>query len=465
MIQRLNPELQRNLWLECTPLRLVAAPLLGALVLLLIIAGGGGWQSDVFETAHAILLIAVAFWGARVSADAVAGEIRDRTWDQQRISGLGPMAMTAGKVFGAPSYVWVIVALCLAAQALALLHYGDGWISGSETAFGFASGWGAMLAEIAGALFTFCTAFFLSLLALNGQDRARSFDVTLFQFAAVAAGVTLIAVVSANHYATDHIAVWWGLRLGALPAVTLSLLVFALWAFYGGYHQMRRAFAMRTNGLPWIAFLVFLGVFAAGWALELKGFAALYAVAAAGYAAVLLEPHRAPVYRHWGRTLAQGRASALLKAPSWVYAWIGAALLVGWILAYERYAVLEQLLEFGAEVDVERGASLIGSVALAGLFFMLRDFGICVWAGLRASDGRGLWASLVILGVLYLLLPNLLDLAAGGDASALFWPTGVTSLVSAVLQAAVTAWLCARELGAAASPDVKSLAKTAGSAT
>ena len=460
MIQRLNPELQRNLWLECTPLRLIAAPLLGALVLLLIIAGGERWQNDVFETAHVILLIAVAFWGARVAADAVAGEIRDRTWDQQRISGLGPLAMTAGKVFGAPSYVWVIVALCLSTQALAILSDGDGKLLGSETAFGFDSGWGAMLAEIAGALFTFCTAFFLSLLALNGQERARSFDVTLFQFASVAAGVTLIAIVSASGFSAEGGAEWWGLRVGALQATTLSLAVFALWAFYGGCHQMRRAFAMRTNGLPWILFLVFLAGFTAGWAAELKGFAALYAVAAAGYAAVLLEPHRVPTYRDWGRRLARGRGAALLKAPSWGYAWIGAALLVGWILAYERYAVLEHVNAFGAEIDAARGAGLIGSVALAGLVFMLRDFAICVWAGLRAPDGRGLWASLAILGVLYLLLPNLLDLAAGAGAAALFWPTGGGSVISALLQTVIAAWLCVRELRAAAAPKPAAVASS-----
>lgn len=451
----MNPELVRNIWIECAPLRLAAA-VLTPLLIFLLISSGGSWEESLFTAAHYVLLVAVAFWGARKAADAVAGELRDRTWDTQRLSGLGPVQMTIGKVLGAPSAVWVVVGVCVAAQAVAMLG-GAGLDDGrSPLLFGFAVGWTAILAEVAGAFAVFAIAFFAALLSLNGQDRPRAFDATLFQFFSVAAGVGVLGVVSAATAAAmvapgetfalfdrrsggDYL-LWWDVALPSTLALAVVFIAFGAWALYAGVHQMRRAFAMSTHAGAWLAFLAFLAVFFAGFAPERGLTLATMAVAVAAYAAALFEPHKLAVYRGWLGDLGRGRLLAALSAPAWLYAWSAASVLAVLAVAQGELAPLQWAHEFGGtEASV---------VVAAAILFALRDLGVCVWAGLRASDGRGLWAALLVLAVLYFLAPPLLALIADEQGAALFIPASPISIAAAAVQAGVIWMLVAREISA-----------------
>jgi len=115
-----NPELQRNLWLEFSLHRLVVMPCVLAL-LFLCAALGTQPNSDVGVTTTGLLLFIglAGFWGARRAADAVTEEFRGKTWDGQRMSALGPWAMTWGKLVGSTSYAWYGALMCLATVAVA----------------------------------------------------------------------------------------------------------------------------------------------------------------------------------------------------------------------------------------------------------------------------------------------------------------------------------------------------------
>src|SRR5262245_21255916 len=103
----MNPELQRNFWLELTTRRLIMMPIVLGIVFLTAAANGdnGGLQA-AGGVARVLFYIVVVFWGTRVAASAVVGEIRDRTWDGQRLSALTPSQMLTGKLLGATSYQW-----------------------------------------------------------------------------------------------------------------------------------------------------------------------------------------------------------------------------------------------------------------------------------------------------------------------------------------------------------------------
>ncbi|MBX2855084.1 MAG: hypothetical protein KTR21_08855 [Rhodobacteraceae bacterium] len=447
-----NPELIRNIWIECRPLRLAAA--LGVPALLLMISftdNGDGAPVALFVTAHWIILAAVTFWGARKAADAVAGELRERTWDQQRLSGLGPGAMTIGKVFGAPSAVWALILFCVAVQIAVYPAIQPSNANFGPLALGYNITPAAIVAEIACAFLVFATAFFAGLLALNGQDRPRAFDATFFQLVGLGAGVALTIIVQAvavekampnmieGRMVETLVMDWWGLSLEGSLALTLFAGVFGLWALYGGYHQMRRAFAMRTSALPWAAFLVWVAVFVAGWRPEVWAFSAAAAMAAACYAGALLEPHRLAEYRAWLRCWGTADLRALTAGPAWLYAWIATAALAPFALEILRETASDDDIRklILSEIDIS-AAWLIASA----LMFLLRDMLICVWAGLRASDGRGLWAAVVMLVTLYVLLPALSTAVAGGTSGLqLLMPMGELSLFSAALQAAMAGGL------------------------
>src|SRR3954447_19334004 len=95
----MNPEFLRNLWLELTPRRVaLMVGILGLIFFAVIVAGGS--QYSLFGSAQWLYYLFVVFWGSRNAAMGVVGEIRDRTWDQQRLSALSASTMTWGKLFG-----------------------------------------------------------------------------------------------------------------------------------------------------------------------------------------------------------------------------------------------------------------------------------------------------------------------------------------------------------------------------
>jgi hypothetical protein len=79
----MNPELQRNLWLEATPFRLVL--ILGLLLLVFSatsVAPEGGDHARCGAGAVLVLRGAVV----RARPLSVVAEIRERTWDGQKLS-------------------------------------------------------------------------------------------------------------------------------------------------------------------------------------------------------------------------------------------------------------------------------------------------------------------------------------------------------------------------------------------
>src|SRR5471030_1251125 len=108
----MNPEFVRNVWLELTPRRmLMMAGLLALTFFATSLGGVMGWAPS--GAASVLYYLIVVIWGARNASMSVVGEIRDRTWDMQRLSSLGAGTMTWGKLFGSTIYNWFGGAFCL----------------------------------------------------------------------------------------------------------------------------------------------------------------------------------------------------------------------------------------------------------------------------------------------------------------------------------------------------------------
>ena len=102
---RMNPEFQRNLWLELTPRRMHPDGRRCWRCVFFAAALAGG-RSAARRLRRAALYLSSSSWsGARATRRcSVVGEIRDRTWDGQRLSSLGARQMTWGKLFGSTIY-------------------------------------------------------------------------------------------------------------------------------------------------------------------------------------------------------------------------------------------------------------------------------------------------------------------------------------------------------------------------
>src|SRR5215470_10783166 len=108
----INPELQRNLWLELSARRLIIIPIIVGIILSpwIVLHTDLGSASD---TGRWLFDLLVPVWGTWLVANSVVSEIRSRTWDLQRLSALSPWEMLWGKLIGAPIMVWYAGGLCL----------------------------------------------------------------------------------------------------------------------------------------------------------------------------------------------------------------------------------------------------------------------------------------------------------------------------------------------------------------
>jgi hypothetical protein len=445
----MNPEFQRNLWLEAAPRRIAwAAVALGVIYGLTALSAHGSPELLTAGLATAGVVVAAAcglIWGARAAGGSVLNEIGDRTWDFQRLSALDPWAMTWGKLFGAASLAWLctLTGLLIVGGALALQGRPDAVTTP------------LFMAALALLLQAICMAA-----ALIGVRKARAEGRTA-RSAGVAGGL-LIGIVLLFGVATSegfqHGAglsdlsqlfsssgqvAWWGLTVPASSFRLFTAAAFAAWAMAGAWRLMRLELQMQNTPLVWPAFLVFLAAFTGGLVYPQAGLPAAQLTGAlvcalCAYAAAFSEPaDRVRLRLFAAAVVRRAWARALRMTPAAVAPVILAVLLV--IKAFFTAAVTGQT---AIQPQLWQAAGLMA--------FMVRDLGVITFHRFGPRPQRGDFGAVLTLALLY-LAGGILGSAGGHDGGALFapmrGPPGL-SLASGAVQAAVAWWLAARRIRA-----------------
>ena len=420
----MNPEFQRNVWLELTPRRLgLMAGLLALAFFAAAVTGtadNGLLLGPLSTTAEFLYYIIVVLSGTRNAALAVIGEIQNRTWDTQRLSAIQPGAMTWGKLFGATIYSWFGGAICLVVLlGETALH------KGVPTAFI------ALVYYIAVGVIAQAAAFLASLIAARRRQAHSRLDVFLYQLVGLTAGVIVYTVwtvadpagsILLRKVATDFVT-WWGWSLDTRLFLLASLAVFAAWTLTACYREMRLELKMQNGVLVWLGFLVFIGVYVAGFdawlasdkimsgwdAASLRLGLAVTTFAVLTYVMVVLEPKDRVHFRWLGSQLASGRfAAAGNGLQAWMMAY-AAALLCGSVL----------LVLLWRHPPTEAGAP---AFVAAGLGFLTRDVWIFVLMQTLPGRRRSDLAALGILLALYVFAPAILNGLGLKSMLALFYP-------------------------------------------
>ena len=444
----MNPEFQRNLWLEASPRRIAWAGVVLALVfgaVAFVTANeGGGTARALGATGMFVFVICALLWGARAAGTAVLAEIADRTWDFQRLSALTPWAMTWGKLFGATGLAW----MCGLAGMLVLIlsALADGRADRSWTlAFILALAVLVQAISMAAAL--------IGVRKARAEGRvARSGGVV----GGLIVGFLLLSSIASSSgfqhglgtaglgelFSSNGEVRWWGLVLPNDAFRAIAVAAFAAWALAGAWRLMRLELQMQNAPLVWPAFLAFLAAFTAGFMIDgglSNGLlAGAMAVALCAYAAGFAEPADRVRLRQFAGALKRGeldRASPM--TPATLPPVILAALLVIAGLASAEPTRLGPTLEAGQ--------------AMALIAFMCRDLGVVAFFRFGPRPQRGDFGAVVALALLY-GIGMLIGGSAGGPAGrALFAPTGeapFASVISGAMQAAVAWFLAARRIRA-----------------
>ncbi|MBU6374285.1 MAG: hypothetical protein KJS97_16290 [Alphaproteobacteria bacterium] len=425
----MNPELQRNVWLELNPTRLAVMPLVIGLIIMVASLGGG--MRSVMEAAQMLFVVIAVVWGAFKAARTVTDEVRDRTWDSQRMSGLSPWAMTFGKLFGATIYCWYGGLIALAIYAATRM------MAPAETNV-TAPLWLDLLRLVLGAAFAQAVALSASLAGARrrrGQARADSF---LFFAAGMAAYIGAESLHGANSvlnsmsetFAGEVMRVtWWGAPVDAAVFGVASLAFFTLLAALAAWRLMR--VELQSAAQP-----VAYAVLAAAAILWFAGFqqdgpdralAALVVCIGLTWATVWIEPKDVVAWR----ALAQGAPGAGALVPATL-----TALAITWTTAIAG-AVLVATQGPSNEL-----ASALAAPAFAA--FVTRDVLVFAFFHLGDRQKRGDFAAVLTIVLLYGFAPALLSGVTGSTlVKAAFYTdaadgftANTVSLVSALIQAA-----------------------------
>jgi hypothetical protein len=459
---RTNPEFRRNLWLEFSPVRLVAMPLVLGLAFAATWLVDRDW-GDVAGTALWLYGLLAFVWGTYRAAAALGEEVNAHTWDAQRISSLGAWSMTWGKLLGATAYVWYGALICLAVRLVALGL-------APESAGGPLLP--VLLAHV-GLVFQALLAQALALglaLALHRKRRpGGALPVFLCQIGGLLAaligaqtlGLPLLSPIGPLAGAID----WFGLGLPPVPFTVAAGVVFAGWAVVGVHRLMRLELQFRNSPLVLVGFFAFLVVFLEGyvvaecnrtgycagevmpWLLPVIGVAA-----AMVYVTLFLEPKDAVAWRAALAAAGRGRFDRLATGlPMWIAPLLAGAAAVAVLCVLAVTSEVEgAALRFMARFGIDTGLR-VWPVFVAGFLFVLRDIGIVLFCNFRRGARRPDLTALVVLVVLYVVVGGLLAAGPGGAWQALArpWPAGDPLLTMAPpLIQAVVIWGAALWRGA-----------------
>ncbi|TDP48233.1 hypothetical protein [Zavarzinia compransoris] len=406
-----NPEFRRNLLLELSTQRLIIMPL----VLLPLFLLGWTWgeavgAASVAQTAGWALLV---FWGTRLAVDSLSAEVQAKTWDGQRLSGIGPVTMTVGKLFGGTIYAWYGGVMCLAVSALA------GGLDGDRLA--------ALRLLITG-FFAQAVAFWFGMIQLRLRPGSMRFQVTFAQIVGILVSAQAAPLLGFVDFTVD----WYGIGFDAYGFVLFSTILFTLWAWVACWRLMRADLRYQSYPFVWLAFLAFLVIYFGGVTETIfgnfenagtnmmRGAIAFHVLVFVTWFAALVEPKNIVRLRQVGyRWRQRDWRRALTEVPPFV---------VG----------LPVVLSVGIATALTRPDHLpLGAQLLSLFLFLLRDILLVYFVVLGPNARRGHGAALIFLLVLYLLAPALIADTGAARLMPFFIPAGGVDPVVGLIGPAV----------------------------
>lgn len=405
-MMRVNPEFQRNIWLEVTPPRLIAFPVcLGAWFYLLTLFDSGKWV--FFYSSIWFFFFITGVWGAQRAAGSIMSEVQGKTWLLQRLTSMKPWDMVWGKLFGALIITWYAGAICLAAFIyiqiklsldVKLFLTSEGLVPAILYLIG-----AGLLCQIVGLVSG------MALLKFGKQDKVSPRNNG--SLLGLIIGVILV-IAATGKVSNIQTVTWYGVELSSIHLWLGSLYAAVAWGLTGLYMLMRREFQMRCHPIVWTGFMAFIIFYCMGfeysrfrnvwgeYSTELNRITASFALTLIMvYGMMAWERTDGFALRQFLLRIKYRKiGEAVYEFPRWI---IGAGL--AWIVG------LALVICFPIYKDAFASPPLSpnGFVG-AALCFMMRDLALILYFHISANPKRAGVTSVVFLVFLYGLLPGML---------------------------------------------------------
>jgi hypothetical protein len=380
----MNPEIRRHAWLDLGWHRLLIAPLVIAALAAIPLATSANPAQPLAWGASGLFLVLTIGWGSLRALASVSDEVRDRTWDFQRMAATTAADLALGKVFGAPLYQWYAGAWCLAVFVVA------------GTRAGLANVGNRALTLVAGAVLLHALAVALSAagarLPVGGRARRGTAILSLLALLQFAP----FALLSGAAGDAQSFVRWWSWRLSLDSFVAVSAVAFAFWALLAAWRTMSRELREPMRPWAWPAFAAFSALWWAGIStpgMDRPAPGQVLAVAAlvlvfGSYVAVLLDPLTPVTLARLRRAWRERAAEWQQRVPAWAVNALLAAMLGGLALALGR-------------------GTPLASAALPIALVAVRDVAVVGTFGLLSPSRSPVGRAVFYLAVADLLLPGL----------------------------------------------------------
>lgn len=439
-------EFRRNLWIQMTPHRLIATPLILGLMFF------AGAKTGVLPVAPEFLFwIFAGFWGTRRAADSITEEVVGATWANQRMAAIGAWSMTWGKLFGATSFAWYGAALSWIAYAASLVVNVDtlAWVSLPSP--------GELVSIVAFALLAQTVSLLMAMVQMRRRRRGRQLTLGLAQWAGLSCLVPFFFVTH-NFDLVKRSTIWWfGFPFPTQAFLLFSALFFFAWALVA-VHQLMRA-ELQYRDVTWRLplFALFLLGYLTGFipGPQLQPFPSPAWLVLCGpamltlfYVALLAASDDPIALMRWGRALRQGDWRLFGELlPGWMP--VGLIALVVGLMAVERAVELDAWLAQHIVANFPVGRH-VSTLVAAILVFAARDALVVVNFAVGKRPERADINAIVALVVLHGVIPVVL-LATGfgthaGLTSAIPGATSTVTLAAGILQLVLLAILLAERL-------------------
>lgn len=442
---RLNPEFQRNRWLEITSHRLVATPVIFGGFYYLILYFGGDGDENLLMTSLWVFIVFAGLWGAYQSENALVSEVHNKTWPLQRLTSINPWTMTWGKLFGSTLFSWYVglwsllvfaLVLILAPEVALFPQQGRKWIMLS---YGVAP---ALLFVVGVAVWAQAWGFLLGMWQLQNKS-SKSQRRSVFSFLPLILSAPLLislVILSFEPVKWSRPVNWYHWEINEFGFYLVSLYLFLGWLITGIYMQMRRELQMANPPWAWKAFLIFVLGYAIGFpqpdnemvldglnfwvARVLVGWGLMIALS---YLILLWERSDGmDVRRLFYLWNSRRIRDALCEIPRW-----SITLGITWVAA-AGLMILHSV--FGSTFLSGDGELLnLYSIVFATMFFLMRDIALLLYFYFSDKPQRALGTALVYWLVLYWLIPVLLGLVWFDFLNPVFRPDGTVAMAHAIL--------------------------------
>ena len=418
-----NPEFKRNLWLQFSWHRLIAMPVVLGLTFLTIVSAGS--INDLNSYLSIFFVGIVWLWGTRNASASITDELRDKTWDQQRMSALQPWTMTWGKLFGATSFNWYGGAICLLVAVISARNIG------MEIS--------RIFTLVAGAIMIHATTLALNLHTSRVNSRIAHRG-SLIGF------VMVIGMIFSPWLYTvkEQSLQWWWVNFDYHQFVLASSVIFALCAVFAAWRVMSDALQVRTTPWAWPGFAILLAVFLAGFIpyanLKILLLTGLGVAITMTYIALFSEPNGISV---WQRVAVRAHTGAWRGVFEYLPLW-PTTLLLSFVLA--------GLSSVAGPINLSSNsqgiAQFLNTTPLTIAFMALRDTSIFLYFSFSEKANRVEATTLFYLVVLNVLLPFFAQVMGLNTVALIFMPISSSQPywgpVIMGIHAAIALWLVIR---------------------